>query len=118
MSTIRSKATKTVAALWLLLFAAAAMCAIGPVHRNDLPGYWSSDFFLTTALGPLVVFRWPYPAIRLSTSDYVASVLLAVLVVGWSILEATRPRRWTLGVLVLLLGVWLLHGLGVTYAWV
>jgi hypothetical protein len=107
-----------VGVLWVLLVAAAAMCAFGPVHRSDLPRHWSGDFFLTTVLGPLAVFHWPYPAVRLSSWDYVASVGFAVLVAGSSLLQAIRPKKWTLCILIALLALWLLLGLSVTYAWV
>jgi hypothetical protein len=104
--------------LWLIVIAVSAICAFGPVHRNDLPHHWSGDVFLTTVLGPLVVFRWPYPAIQLHVSDYVISISFTAILLVLTALHIFRPTRWTLWVLVVLMAFWLFLGLSATYAWV
>jgi hypothetical protein len=118
MSTIRSHALKIVTTLWLVVIAASAASAFGPVHRKDIQSYWSADFFLTTVLGPLAVFRWPYPAIEPHVSDYVISISFSAFVISWTLLYMFRPSRWSFGILAGLMAIWLLVGLGVTYAWV
>ena len=118
MSKTRSHALKIAMALWLVVITASAASAFGPVHRNDIPSYWSADFFLTTVLGPLAVFRWPYSAIEPHVLDYVLSIAFSVFVISWTLLYMVRPNRWTFGVLAGLMAFWLLLGLGVTYAWV
>ena len=118
MSTLRSQSMMIVGGLWLIVVAVSAISAFGPIHRPDLPVHWSSDFFLTTVLGPLAVFRWPYPAIQLQVSDYVISLGLALFVASWTVFCIFRPRRWAIGVLAGLMAFWVLLGLSVTYAWV
>ena len=118
MSTTRKQSAAIAGMLWVLVVGLAALSSFGPVHRNDLPRYWSGNSFSTTVLGPLAVFRWPYPQVHLYTWEYVASVGFGVFIAAWTLWYVFRPRKWTLGILVALLAMWLLIGMGVTYAWV
>ncbi len=106
------------AALWLAVLAAGAVFAFDLPHRDGTPRNWSGDGFLTMILGPLAVFRWPYPAAELHTHDYVLSVALAVIAGSLSLLQLLRPRGWTAGILAVFLAFWVLVGLGVRFAWV
>jgi len=118
MSMQRKHAATMVGALWLGVIALSALFASGPIHRADIPAHWSTEFFLTTVLGPLAVFRWPYAGVHPSTSDYVLSILFTAAVLTLTRAHIRQPARWSGWAVVSLMGLWLLLGLGVTYAWV
>ena len=118
MSVQRNQAAAMVGGLWLTVIALSAAGAFGPVHRTDLSPYWSSDFFITMALGPLAVLRGRSPATQLATFDYAFAIVLAVVVVGLCAVHILRPRRSSGWAVVVSMALWLLLGLSVTYAWV
>jgi hypothetical protein len=118
MTLERKAAIGTIVTLWVSVVVLSAGFASGPIYRHGFPRSWSSEFFVTTALGPLAVFRWPYPAIQLSTSDYVGALLFTVSVTVLSAGHVIRPKSWTAVLLIGVMGLWLLIGLAATYAWV
>jgi len=101
------------ASLGIVLFSAWA--AIGPVHRNDIPRYWSFDFFMTVLSGPLgYFFSYPNP----STSDYAIAGILTVVFGAVIIRYLRRPSKVVAYVAFVLMFIWVWSGVGVTFAWV
>jgi hypothetical protein len=100
---------------WLGVFVVAAWAAVGPIHRDDIPTYWSPQFFVTTVLGPLSrFFAWPNP----SASDLIFSSLFALALLVATTWYVRRPSKLAAAAFIALTGFWLLLGLSITYAWV
>jgi hypothetical protein len=109
------KPVKIVLAALLGLVLVAALAALGPVHRRDIPTYWSMQSFFTILLGPLsVFFAWPKPSLM----DYVGAVLAATGFLAAVLFFARRPQMLTACVVVIIACFWLLLGLSAAFAWI
>ena len=115
---MRAFVTKPIAILllsWLGVLVLAALAAVGPIHRHDIPIYWSHRSFVTTILGPLSgLFAWPDP----SASDLIFSVVVALALLSSAVWLVRRPSKLAAAVFLALTGFWLLLGLSISYAWV
>lgn len=113
MRSLTKKPVAIVLFSWIAVLVLSALSSFGPVHRNDIPTYWSPQFFLTTVLGPLSAFAWPNP----TTTDLVLSVIVALAMLASTIWLIRRPSKFA-AVLFITLTCWVLLGLSTTYAWV
>jgi hypothetical protein len=114
MRGIFTKPAALVLIAWFGIFCIAAWAAFGPVHRNDIPRFWSPRSFVSIVLGPVSVFLEPNPTM----GDRIGAVVLALSLTGATLWYLCRPSVWAAWVFIVLTNFWLLLGLAGTFAWV
>jgi hypothetical protein len=100
---------------WAAAVLFSAWAANGPIHRSDIAPFWNFEFFMMTLMGPLAVFfGWP----GASAGDYIIAILVTVALAYVTLRLLRRPDRPIAFAFIALMVVWILCGLGITYAWV
>ena len=100
---------------WVFALLFASWAAVGPVHRNDLLPYWNRDFFLTIIKGPLSDFIAQQPS---SSADRIGTVFFTICLLAAMVWHLRQPSIASALTYTFLMLLWLLIGLGITYAWV
>lgn len=101
--------------MWIGGAILAAWAAVGPVHRTDIPPYWSFEFFIKILLGPLAIF---FGSLKPSVSDCIIAILCTVVLLAGTLFYIRRPGWLTATLLFALVSIWLFFGMCVAYAWV